>query len=493
MPTLADLLRQGSWNDGSTDEKRQLVDALRATPRNEVLGTISDAMNSGINWMKSPERTQQMQGLGAYFESTGIPKTTERMAYGEPLTNINKANVPLMKPETAEAIMNVAPLVPAAKFLPKNVPVGMSIKPVGMIDELTGLPLNADGTVTLFHHTNKSAAEQIAKTGKLKSAGEPSVYLTTQKATDTGYGDVAVPIRVKPSLLNLDDEFPSGRMDFSIDTGKPKGSIPVTVEKPSFTYPQEEAMRLAQQRAALPVEEGGLGLLSSNTAAERAKAMGFDIESLHGTTNPNIKKFDPSLVGTKAGNAFDNYMWSTTSPDAATGYSLNMKSYESLPEVVNLKEQKNDILKQISKAFEAKDSEKVGELRKQLNSIHDKEITISDAFKQGQILSEGSTVYPLALQRQEFMPYEASGKNWMRANRPAIEQSQDLGYQGVQINNVIDNPNSFMGSAPATTFATENPDLLRSRFAAFDPWRKTAATAAAMGVAAPDLLAKERK
>jgi hypothetical protein len=37
-----------------------------------------------------------------------------------------------------------------------------------------------------------------------------------------------------------------------------------------------------------------------------------------------------------------------------------------------------------------------------------------------------------------------------------------------------------------------NPDQLRSRFAAFDPFRKTAATAAAMGVAAPDLLAQER-
>jgi hypothetical protein len=169
-----------------------------------------------------------------------------------------------------------------------------------------------------------------------------------------------------------------------------------------------------------------------------------------------------------------------------------MKSYESLPEVVGLKEQKNDILKQISNAFEAKNTEKVGELRKQLNSIHEKESSIFDVFKQGQILSEGSTVYPLALQRQEFMPYDASGKSWMKANRPAIEQSQDLGYQGVQINNVVDNPNSFMGNVPATTFATENPDLMRSRFAAFDPYRRTAAIAAAMGVAAPDLLAKEK-
>jgi hypothetical protein len=34
-------------------------------------------------------------------------------------------------------------------------------------------------------------------------------------------------------------------------------------------------------------------------------------------------------------------------------------------------------------------------------------------------------------------------------------------------------------------------DDIRSRFAAFDPWRRNAAIAAAMGVAAPDLLAKD--
>jgi hypothetical protein len=259
----------------------------------------------------------------------------------------------------------------------------------------------------------------------------------------------------------------------------------------TFKFPQDDAMLLAQQRAALPVKQGGLGLPQTNTAAERASAMGFDMEALHGTANPNISKFDPSLVGSKAGNAFDNYMWSTTNPDAATGYSLNMKSYDALPEVMKFNEQRNEIMKQIGKSVSDKDFAKVGELRKQLNYLSENQSKVVDSFKKGEILSEGSTVYPLALKRQEFMPYDAGGKNWKRANLPAIEQSKDLGYQGVRINNVVDNPNAFMGSNPATTFATENPDLIRSRFAAFDPFRKTAATAAAMGVAAPDLLAQE--
>jgi len=43
-----------------------------------------------------------------------------------------------------------------------------------------------------------------------------------------------------------------------------------------------------------------------------------------------------------------------------------------------------------------------------------------------------------------------------------------------------------------TVTSIQDSDLLRSRFAAFDPFRRNAATAAAMGVAAPDLLAKEK-
>jgi len=48
-------------------------------------------------------------------------------------------------------------------------------------DEATGLPLNSDGTVTLYHGTTKAGAEEITRTGRLKSAGEPDVYLSTSK------------------------------------------------------------------------------------------------------------------------------------------------------------------------------------------------------------------------------------------------------------------------------------------------------------------------
>lgn len=89
-----------------------MADNIQATPRNYFGGLLSDA----YKYMQSPERTQQMQGFAGLLGTTGFPQTIERMAYGEPLTNMSRANVPLLKPETADALMTVAPMVgPAAR------------------------------------------------------------------------------------------------------------------------------------------------------------------------------------------------------------------------------------------------------------------------------------------------------------------------------------------------------------------------------------------
>ena len=97
------------------------------------------------------------------------------------------------------------------------------------VDERTGLDLNPDGTVTLYHHTSSESAGAIKRSGQLVSAGEPSVYVTTRRETDTGYGDTVVTVRVNPDRLNIDDEFPNGRQDFRIDVGQPGGAVQVQI------------------------------------------------------------------------------------------------------------------------------------------------------------------------------------------------------------------------------------------------------------------------
>lgn len=51
-----------------------------------------------------------------------------------------------------------------------------------------------------------------------------------------------------------------------------------------FAYPQKEALEAAQRNAALPIEEGGLGLPKDNTPEMRAEAMAYDVPAYHATT-----------------------------------------------------------------------------------------------------------------------------------------------------------------------------------------------------------------
>ena len=92
------------------------------------------------------------------------------------------------------------------------------------IDQKTGLPLNRDKTVTLYHATQTFLVPRILAEGILRPDKESRVYLTTAK-TGTGYGgknSTTLAVNVDPDILKIDDEFPDGRKDFSIETG-PKG------------------------------------------------------------------------------------------------------------------------------------------------------------------------------------------------------------------------------------------------------------------------------
>lgn len=90
-----------------------------------------------------------------------------------------------------------------------------------------------------------------------------------------------------------------------------------------FTYPQEAALATAQRNAALPVEQGGLGLHPNNTPMERAKALGFDVETpLYHGTGADIKAFDPRMAGKNDSGLWGRGQYMTTSPDSANSYAL---------------------------------------------------------------------------------------------------------------------------------------------------------------------------
>lgn len=230
----------------------------------------------------------------------------------------------------------------------------------------------------------------------------------------------------------LDDVYKMLEEDSSVNLVSPqmqKRFMPETTQE--FAYPQEEAMMLAQQRAALPVEQGGLGLPAGNTAEQRAAAMGFDYNTIrfHGS-DQDIYAFDPAKFGKNDQGWYGRGVTTDTDPEIASGYA-------------NYNEADN-----------------------------------------------GQTVYPL-VSRGKYMEWP-EGQQPFSTARDSIAGTKDiqnLGYQGTRLTNDRD----LYGDMPqfGTEQVTFNPEDIRSRFAAFDPFRRTAAIAASMGVAAPNLLAEE--
>ncbi len=181
------------------------------------------------------------------------------------------------------------------------------------------LVTNPDGTVTMYHGTTKDAAKKIIQERKLLSAGEPDVYMTTDPMA--GYGDgTTVKFNIDPKHINLDDEFPSGRVDFRMPAAKGW-----RIQNPEINTPKrpltefEQAHLTAQRNAALPVNQGGLGLAPDNTAMDRARAMGFDVDNpvYHGS-GADIDAFDPKLL--KETSQYMKGVFTTDKPDIASNY-----------------------------------------------------------------------------------------------------------------------------------------------------------------------------
>ena len=58
-----------------------MADQIRPTQRSPILGLFSDLVNLPLEYMSSPQRTQQMQGLASLIRSTGVPYTLENLSY----------------------------------------------------------------------------------------------------------------------------------------------------------------------------------------------------------------------------------------------------------------------------------------------------------------------------------------------------------------------------------------------------------------------------
>lgn len=191
-----------------------------------------------------------------------------------------------------------------------------------------------------------------------------------------------------------------------------------TASPQPFSYPQQAALDLAQQRAALPVEQGGLGLPANNTPMDRARAMGFGTEGYRGSTVSETIHQNP--------------LWWSEDPQYASAYAAHtIRPPKGQPDPYA-----GNVMPVLVNIGKSKEFEK---------------------FNIGGVPTD---------------PF--SGFN----------EGVETGFRRYSKNEV----NGDMGGK--IWEALTLPQNVRSRFAAFDPFRKDVATATAMGVALPDLLAQ---
>lgn len=244
--------------------------------------------------------------------------------------------------------------------------------------------------------------------------------------------------------------------------------------KPLTQY--EQAHKAAQQNAALPASEGGLGLLSGNTAMDRANAMNYQDGVYHGTGSLNNiieNGFDPELTG-KGADQIGSGFYTTTDPHEASGYTgyrqqsdIEKLGGEDSPGILPLMiRQENPIEVKGSNLIDTDvdlTQEQVSNILKYSEQATDYENTplwnfmdIGEGPVEPWMLDEVADRFTgpgLISLEGDFFGGEA--QNYRNA------LNDTLGYDGVK--------QQFQDKAHKVAW---KPNQLRSRFAAFDPFKK---------------------
>lgn len=104
------------------DDMTGLLGEIKPTPRSSgLLSLLSDALNSANDYTQRKDQAMPgglanpaLAGIAGLLGLPALATTAERASYGEPLTNYGKSNVPLLRPETADAAMAAAPMLMGA-------------------------------------------------------------------------------------------------------------------------------------------------------------------------------------------------------------------------------------------------------------------------------------------------------------------------------------------------------------------------------------------
>jgi hypothetical protein len=253
----------------------------------------------------------------------------------------------------------------------------------------------------------------------------------------------------------------------------PAMSQSIPDELPSWAPADRMAQwRTARANAALPVEQGGLGLGPANTAAERSGAMGFNVDAYHGT-GADIDEFDITKMysgegGSHGGSGF--YLAET--PQNASAYGLLASEKGAAGNVMPLRAKIDNPMPIDWKRGEVTGAKELSkkEVRKiimdapNIKSTEDSPLlNWGDFGHEGfqKVLNDAVKGYAgtgnLAALRNDFFGDDHAA--WLRALSKATGHDSAVQVTGNNVKNYV----------------VWNPENIRSRFAAFDPLRRNEA------------------
>ena len=147
---------------------------------------------------------------------------------------------------------------------------------------------------------------------------DPSLYAEKIVGALRNQNAGVAPVATQSELINRPltrEEIAAGYIDNFAGAG-------ITKARPPTVFEQRHLA--AQRNAALPVEQGGLGLGPQNTAMERARAMGA-VNAYHGSPNEIVgRSFDRKVAAVKPTNTFDSEdanVFASSSPTVASEYA----------------------------------------------------------------------------------------------------------------------------------------------------------------------------
>jgi hypothetical protein len=276
---------------------------------------------------------------------------------------------------------------------------------------------------------------QQAASKALQDAGIPGIKYLDANSRTAGEGTLNfVPFNENLIRILERNSTPTGAQPWK--PGEWQGLLGDDV--PKIAAPQDEALRIAQRNAALPVSEGGLGLPADNTAMDRAKAMGFHDDLLvhFSKKGGDYKTLDAGMdathpfgsVGTHIGTqgaAMDRFRDTVVESGKNVGASYPVKIYTGKP-----------MLNKEGGAWDEVD------LDYALNELSGYKWDVADPL--GGI------------------------KDYPAMNRKLREKIfKEQGYSHIPYVNALEDQGSISYIVP--------PENIRSRFAAFDPMRRNEA------------------